>query len=535
MKGMNLSKFKKLKESAGWADMIHADGHILRIAKAPLSPIHRKQLEALPYANSQTGKYKDGGEVDKGLPPLEVEAIENADAQPPLQAEPVNQAPLQVEPVAQQAQVPAQVQVPTPQMSGAQLDQNRSNVLNNISQGSPSQGQPQSQPQQPQTPVSALQGKNSAVQQEQQANSASAAAEQQKANEIVDANNDVERRQRALPTQNQLIEKYRASGQNLMNEFSKGLDPDKYWKDHSKTSAGIGVAISALGQALGGTNGNVAMTNIKEAVNRDIQIQKDDRDKNYNLWKMNRQMLGDDLSANLATQNQLYTGLQYKIQKASAKAVGAGAVANAQKANAELEQLKAENNYKLSLMNPTSDNPDPSTRVNVLVPAAQQARAFDEIKQKQYIVKNAPGILAAFDEAAKDSRFLGGHTLKSIAPGFHTPGQNKFMGLIAPTVLPVEGSVNQQTFKNLDDRFTPNFTDAAEDLPGKRAALIEYLTGKDSTPVTKGSGIDLNKFPSTDTSRIGQQGAPGAEKPDLIKQGGRTYQLNRSTGQYEQQ
>ena len=59
MKGFNLAKFKKIKETKDWATLIHEDGHSINIAKAPLLPIQRKQLENLQMHEDQ--KYAEGG------------------------------------------------------------------------------------------------------------------------------------------------------------------------------------------------------------------------------------------------------------------------------------------------------------------------------------------------------------------------------------------------------------------------------------------------------------------------------------------
>jgi len=57
MKGLDLSKFKKVKVEKDSTTMKHEDGHTLKIAHKALSPQHKKALDAIPA-------YDDGGEVD---------------------------------------------------------------------------------------------------------------------------------------------------------------------------------------------------------------------------------------------------------------------------------------------------------------------------------------------------------------------------------------------------------------------------------------------------------------------------------------
>ena len=54
---------------------------------------------------------------------------------------------------------------------------------------------------------------------------------------------------------------------------------------------------------------------VNMGINRDIDAQKNSQERAGNLWKMNRQALGDDLSADLATKNQMLTGVKYKLEQ----------------------------------------------------------------------------------------------------------------------------------------------------------------------------------------------------------------------------
>ena len=82
MRGLNLSKFKKMAEDKNSAVLIHKDGHKLVIAKMSLPHAQRKQLEALETHEG----YDEGGQVqsdNSGFTPTGQEAqFQNQDQSP---------------------------------------------------------------------------------------------------------------------------------------------------------------------------------------------------------------------------------------------------------------------------------------------------------------------------------------------------------------------------------------------------------------------------------------------------------------------
>jgi hypothetical protein len=214
------------------------------------------------------------------------------------------------------------------------------------------------------------------------------------------------------------------------------------------------------------------------------------------LWSVNRQALGDELHANLATRNQLYANVQNQIAAIAAANTDPLAKAKAQQLNAGIQQQIDMNNFKRSLMSgPTADNADPSTRVQFLVPPAQQGKVFDEIGAAQETAKSAPAILQAFDRAASPTH------LKDYIPGMENADQKAIHALMGPTFKDIEGTVRQAAMDNMAHNTTPHpFSDTAQEIQTKRNALEGYLTSKMAAPNAKGFGIDLTKFPSTNVA-----------------------------------
>ena len=512
MKGLSLKKFKKMKEDKDWATLIHEDGHQLNIAKAPLSPIERKQLEALEmhedkqYAKGGKVKhYDEGGKTDNTI---DYANANYADQPTPENAPYGSGAPIP-EPSSVASNTNSQIADNTPSPQALNLTA-ASNPQSSDQAPVPSQ---QSVPG-PATPVQSIgEAQNTGLAQEQE-------AEKQKAIEIGKEGAakaaqyaTLNQQLQDLDTQNDIKGDYDQKDAALERAYaSKTLDPSKYWDTdnnpggHSKLLSGIGILVSALGQVgAGGTN--TALDTIHNGIQQEIERQKDAQGQAMNLWKMNREHLGNDLAANLATYNQLASGAQYQIAQTAASAEGPIAKQIGNIAIAKLRQIKDANNFKRALMNPSSDNPDPASRIQFLVPLERQQKVVDEMNAAKATVANAPGILEAFDQAAKEVRPLSGGTgtsLTAFVPGIKSAGQSALQARLGPTFQNLEGTVRQAAMDNSDHNMTPHFGDSDSTIATKRQSLTQYLTSKAAEgSASKSFGIDLTKFPSTNTAAIG--------------------------------
>ncbi len=344
-----------------------------------------------------------------------------------------------------------------------------------------------------------------ALQEEKSANTAMANAESNAAQLTTKALSDFNQAEAALPTSNDIVNQFKAKDDALQAAYqSKTIDPNRFYNNLStgqKVTAGIALALGGFAGLA--HQGNPVLGMMDNAIQRDIMAQKAAQDQQMNLWTMNRQALGNDLAANLQTENQLLQGVKYQVGEATSKAAGPIAQAQALQLNAPIDQRIAENRFKLSLMQPTSDSfgIDPAKKVSWLVPAAQQAKVFDEIEAAQNATHNAPAILSAFDEAAKESRPLtGGITGSSgaaLLPGVDTAHQKQMHALLGPTFKDVEGTVRQAAMDNMFKNSTPQFGDSDSTVNAKRDALIGYLTSKSAATAASGFGINLDQYPST--------------------------------------
>lgn len=478
---LNLSKMKKVEGDDKSSTFLHPDGHKMVIAHSGISALQRKQIEGMPVQKLFEGT-PDG----------------------PLQIEPVNNSPLEVEPV--QSSAPAQPET---------TDVNRAPA------GAPQYQDP-------------MRAQYSAFQEEKSANTARAKAIGQMGNAEAQAEGDTADQIANLPTQSDIVNSNKAKNDELFKAYSnQKLDPEKYWEHHSKWGAALGMALSGMGSATTG-QANGAMQVINDGINRNIDAQKNAQDQKMNLWKMNRDALGSDLAANLATQNQLYVGLQHKLAQAAAQSKSPIEAANARITNAKIDQEMFWNNQKLGYLANTSDDQDPEIKLQQgirlgIIPPAEAVKIAEEIKNRRDIVAIKPQADAAFEQAAKDARPMTGGihgTSPSVLnPLRDTPGQNKYVGLVGTTVKEQEGTARQAAFKAIHDYQVPNTFDSDSAVETKRQTKDGYFASHAAAPLSKTYGIDLDKYPAT--RLIPPKVAPPEQaKPQLSKSGRPMIQRN---------
>lgn len=344
---------------------------------------------------------------------------------------------------------------------------------------------------------------NSALQSEKDAVLAGSGAEGQQNQDTAQAYKDYAAKLDKVLTPQQVIANHQQADQDLMKAYmNKEIDPDRYWKNQgtgSKISAALGMIFSGVGSARTGQP-NYAVEAINNAVNRDIQAQRDDQSKSMNLWKMNREATQDDMQANLATQNQLLNAVKAKALQYEAQYAGPIARAKVAPMVAQIDQQMAQNNMHRALLSGAgSGQVDPAQLVPMLVPPEKQQKAFDEIGAAQETAKNAPQIMRAFDNAANNV-----HVVDAI-PGMPNADQKALHALLGPTFRDVEGSVRQAAMDNLFGSITPQVGDDSNTKATKRAALQGYLQSKLVAPTAKGFGIDLKRYASTTPQTSAQQ------------------------------
>lgn len=301
---------------------------------------------------------------------------------------------------------------------------------------------------------------------------------------------------RTLPA---IFADYQSKDNALQQAFmDKKIDPDRFFHNMgtgSRVSAAIGMILGGVGSGLTGQP-NLAYQALNNAIERDIDAQKNDQSKAMNLWKMNKEALHDETQTRLAVENQYFNIAKAKIMSAAARAQGPLAAAKAAPIIADIDQRIIQNNQTRSILSHSAqgglNDTDPAQLVTTLVtdPTKQQ-KVFDEIEAAQNTKRSSSEILNAFDKA--------GSTINAtdFVPGMENRYQKALHALMGPTFKDVEGTVRQAAMDNMAHNTTPQFGDNKETLKTKREALQGYLASKSSAATAKGFGIDLNNFNST--------------------------------------
>lgn len=324
--------------------------------------------------------------------------------------------------------------------------------------------------------------------------------------------NDIESRK----TPEDIVAGYKAKDDALMKSYMDGkIDPDRYLKNMStgsKIAASIGLLFSGFGSGASGQS-NFALDHINQAINSDIDAQKNEQGKNLNLYKMNQEALGNDLKAQAATQNQLWTGVQAKIQAATAQSQNPALQLKGQQMINDIEQQKIQNRLKLGLLSQQGGasqggqrliGADPLSLVNDMVPEAQRAKATDEISKAQHVAQNQAQMLELFDRAGDSD--TGGNTVLRTAGGLRTPPAiTALRGLAQPLIKDEAGrpsEIQQKIFEDL----LPHPGDTDAHIEEKRANFIKYLNNQKSAPTFKAAtGLDIDKFSSANTNTFQAQ------------------------------
>lgn len=330
-----------------------------------------------------------------------------------------------------------------------------------------------------------------------------------------------------LPTHNEIVAKYQAKDQQLAQAYADAkIDPEHFlhsMSTGSKILTGIGMVLSGMGAATTGQP-SYAMQVLNDAIKRDVEAQAANKGDKLNLWKMNREAMGNDQAANLATENQIKAGALAKLQAAQTRAQLPQEKLRAQQAIDDLKASMLQNNMVRGLLTQGQQNAqgqpgalsgaDPSMLVPEMVKdPAQQKQVYEEIKNRANIARNGQAMLKAFDQAAKEVSGVGGVIHSGIEK---TPGQLALDQLMKPNMSELDGTIRHEAVVGAQETMIPSYKDLgrADRIASKRQSLIDWMKSQQAAPIAKGNYIDLDRFQSTAIpSWAAPPAAPGASAP----------------------
>lgn len=488
---MNLSQFSLLKEDSDCYHVSHPRGETIQVPKKGLTD----KAHALIQKLRKNQSFAQGGKVTQEEFEIEPLSQDSSSIQPePFQIDQIKSTQASVAPPSIQ-DVDLGVVPQAPSMSALEM-----------------QSQPKAPS--PQPPAAEknpfLVGKSEldkSLEDEKSQLKKLAGVEKQAAGMESKAYQEAVSEIKKLPSIPELVAANLKKDATLEKAFlNKTIDPERYLKNQStgtRIASAIGMMLSGIGSGVTGQP-NLAVQKIHEAIDKDIEAQKEDKSSAMNLWKMNREALGTDIQANLATQSQLLTVAKTKAMSAAAQSNNAQAQMRLIPLINDINQKQAAIHQQQALFSQMnsggSSELDPAQLVSTLVPEHHQQEVFKEIKRAQDTRRMGSAIVNDFDQAAKDVRPLSGGRLRYAVPGVTSPYVKAFHQSMQPTFQDLEGTVRQAAMDNTFENMTPQFGDSDETVATKRQALTDYLESKKSAPTAKGFHIDLDRFRSTNST-----------------------------------
>lgn len=323
----------------------------------------------------------------------------------------------------------------------------------------------------------------------------------------------------------QMIQKTMEERRRVREEFAQRVKERKfepkgmYGEDTGKNI--LTVVSLLLGGMAGGLlhQENPALKIINDEIERDLLRQKENMASEDNLYKENLNMLGDEVAAYTQSMNQMRQIALMQMEEMMGRAYDPSNPMMALNMQAEAAKLRAQidssdmavakRQQKEKILQALESSRgiskmDPSTIVPVLdVEAADKAKIFEEIKDRQTIAATMPEILRLFEQTQKENRAFYGILPKPTTfpiPFYgqiKRPDSAKALEALLTPLIKTQGPAREPEMRRVFDALVPAPFDSEEDQVLKRNALKQFITTVSATPVSKAYGLDLNKFEST--------------------------------------
>lgn len=328
---LDLSKFKKVKSDKHTSTFRHYEGHELTIAHGKLSSKLRDQLSKLPThvpKAEKPQKFAEGGVVKSGddfgyiaqaFSPDQSQLQADHDAAMASLPKTPDDIP---QPAARQPMsVPQEQPVQTSQAAPVGLTPPDPLAASSASQ------------------LGALGEERAGYQANAKAQGDLGAANAQREQEFQKQSGD------ANQAYNQTIAHLMDQDRKYQSDYAAGhIDPKRYLNSMStgdKIMSGIGLVLGGIGS--GATQGpNLAFQYLQNQIDKDVEAQKADLDKNQNLLSHNSKIMGDVRAGAELTRLQMNDILKSHLNEEAGKSASPIAAAAAQVQSGMIDQKKAE-------------------------------------------------------------------------------------------------------------------------------------------------------------------------------------------------
>ena len=214
------------------------------------------------------------------------------------------------------------------------------------------------------------------------------------------AQNEVEQKnnQMALANNDAQFEQAIKNGAIKPNRIYQNMDTGQ------KIGNAIALVLGGIASANG--QGNPALKALNDAVDKDIDAQKNDQSQSQNLWKVHNDSLHSNIAATLQARNNLLTDAKVKLEQQMGDLPGGTANLRAQALHTQLSAEIAQGQNKIAAYQ-TLANPDPGTGEQAYQQKLQALHATNPELAKDAQTKYIPGVgVARIPVAEKDREGL---------------------------------------------------------------------------------------------------------------------------------
>lgn len=362
------------------------------------------------------------------------------------------------------------------------------------------QTSPQQQPMVQQTSPNATQGIINPIQAEGNLANATQGVSQDIQNTL---GSGVDQQQQMMSDAQDRFQKNMQQDEALSQAYQQGtIKPMSMFSGNTAQNIGtaLGLLFSGIGSGITGQK-NLALETINNTINRDMEAQKMNQEKEYNAYRMHRENTQDQFSADMAFQREAMVAMNNHVEMMKAKLMGPQAQAAAAQTQLALKGQIIDLNQKQSmwdamqqqLKNPSQDPASQIRRMQMtgLIQPAQAEQAYKELDRTQNFGTQQTNILDSFDRANKENTIVGRALHLGSQPASVAALQNQIM----PYLKDAEGRINETEIKRVDS-LIPDPGDGPHKVAEKRQALQDFMNEKASSSMLKGLGINQTQTAS---------------------------------------
>lgn len=352
---------------------------------------------------------------------------------------------------------------------------------------------PQQQPMVQQTSPSATQGIINPIQAEGNLANATQGVSQDIQNTL---GSGVDQQQQMMSDAQDRFQKNMQQDEALSQAYQQGtIKPMSMFSGNTAQNIGtaLGLLFSGIGSGITGQK-NLALETINNTINRDMEAQKMNQEKEYNAYRMHRENTQDQFSADMAFQREAMVAMNNHVEMMKAKLMGPQAQAAAAQTQLALKGQILDLNQKQSMWDAMQQaSKRPSDPNDVIDNAEWQRQKFTGLLkgEDETAATKEAGAYKEAEALRRDMNQSADHLSHSILAGALHPADrqsaiNAFAGRIAKIG---EGRFNLEESKLQAQALLPGPLDSNSTVTNKSQRREAFFDSLAATPTLDRLGL----------------------------------------------